>query len=112
MELSFLQSFIEFADTKLHIQLAGANCGNGPDETKQVMSQITAVRPSGMYLMAQANAGLPVTDPVTGKPVYSGTPEIMAEYAKDMKAMGINYIGACCGSGPEHIAAMRVILKS
>lgn len=30
----------------------------------------------------------------------------MAEYALDAKAMGINYIGACCGAAPHHIRAM------
>jgi 5-methyltetrahydrofolate--homocysteine methyltransferase len=35
----------------------------------------------------------------------------MAEYALKMKALGINYIGACCGSTPAHIAAMRDALS-
>ena len=31
----------------------------------------------------------------------------MAEYAFKMKALGINYVGACCGSTPAHTAAMQ-----
>ena len=34
----------------------------------------------------------------------------MAGYALKMKALGITYIGACCGSTPAHIAAMREVL--
>ena len=33
-------------------------------------------------------------------------PERMADYALKAREMGVNYIGACCGAGPEHIAAM------
>ena len=88
----------------LGIRAFGANCGNGPDEIVRVMSEMAAARPSGMYLIAQSNAGLPKYQ--DKKIHYDGTPQVMAEYATKMKEMGINYIGACCGSTPEHIAAM------
>ena len=39
-----------------------------------------------------------------------GAPEVMAEWATVMRDMGIDVIGACCGSTPEHIAAMRPIV--
>ena len=35
---------------------------------------------------------------------------MMADYALRMKALGINYIGVCCGSTPAHIAAMSKAL--
>ena len=92
----------------LGIRAFGANCGNGPDEIVRVMSEIAAARPSGMYLIAQSNAGLPKYQ--DKKIHYDGTPQVMAEYAIKMKEMGINYIGGCCGSTPEHIAAMGAAL--
>ena len=92
----------------LGIRAFGANCGNGPDEIVRVMSEIAAARPSGMYLIAQSNAGLPKYQ--DKKIRYDGTPQVMAEYATKMKEMGINYIGGCCGSTPEHIAAMGAAL--
>jgi methionine synthase I (cobalamin-dependent) len=36
----------------------------------------------------------------------------MADYARKMQALGVNYIGACCGSTPAHIAAMRAALQT
>lgn len=92
----------------LGIVVLGANCGNGPDEIERVVTEMTAAKPAGVYLIAQSNAGLPKWE---NKQVhYDGTPEVMAEYATKMRALGVNYVGACCGSTPEHIRAMREAL--
>ncbi len=98
-----LQAMAEWGVTAV-----GANCGNGPAEIEVVMTQMAQFRPEGIYLIAQSNAGLPQY--VEGKIQYDGTPEVMAEYALKMRNLGINYIGACCGSTPAHIAAMKVAL--
>ena len=90
------------------IPIMGANCGNGPQEIEAVMEQLAARRPEGVYLMAQSNAGLP--HDVEGKLIYDGTPAVMAAYAQRAHALGVNVIGACCGSTPVHIAAMRTAL--
>ena len=90
------------------VQVIGANCGNGPDEIQTVMSEMAAHRPPGVVLYAQSNAGLPVLqgDDV----IYDGTPEIMADYARQMKDIGIDIIGGCCGTTPVHLRAMREAL--
>jgi 5-methyltetrahydrofolate--homocysteine methyltransferase len=93
----------------LGIRVIGANCGNGPAEIEVVMAQMAQHRPAGVFLMAQSNAGLPSY--AEGKVRYDGTPEVMAEYALKMRRMGINVIGACCGSTPAHIAAMGEALE-
>ncbi len=92
------------------IKIIGANCGNGPAEIRRVMGEMAAVRPEGVYLIAQSNAGLPkwVDDDVH----YDGTPAVMSDYALDMAAMGVNYIGSCCGSTPGHIQAMGETLRT
>ncbi len=96
--------------TDLGVNIIGANCGNGPDEIRRVVGEMAAVRPEGVYLMAQSNAGLPKW--TEGHIHYDGTPAVMADYALDMAAMGVSYIGACCGSTPTHIQAMREALAS
>ena len=58
--------------------------------------------------MAQSNAGMPQY--VQGKIQYDGTPAIMADNALRLRNLGVNIIGACCGSTPAHIAAMRAAL--
>jgi 5-methyltetrahydrofolate--homocysteine methyltransferase len=89
----------------LGVRVIGANCGNGPGEIERVIGEMVAVKPADVFLVAQSNAGLPKYD--KGHIHYDGTPEVMAEYATKMQALGIRYIGACCGSTPAHIAAMR-----
>jgi 5-methyltetrahydrofolate--homocysteine methyltransferase len=99
---------------KMGVRIIGANCGNGPAETVQVLSQIAAVRPPDVYLIAQSNAGLPKWErgevAGSGQIHYDGTPDLMATYALKMRELGVNYIGACCGSTPEHIHAMATAL--
>ena len=90
------------------VKIIGANCGNGPDETRIAIQEMAAVRPEGVYLMAQSNAGLPHFE--HGHIHYDGTPEVMAQLALDLAGMGVDIIGACCGSTPEHIRAMREAL--
>jgi 5-methyltetrahydrofolate--homocysteine methyltransferase len=48
---------------------------------------------------------------IDGQIAYDGTPEIMAEYAVEIIQRGAKLIGACCGSTPEHIAAMSRALE-
>ena len=86
----------------------GGNCGNGPDEIIQVVEAMHAADPD-LTIVAKSNAGLPHV--VDGEAVYDGTPEIMADYAKEVQAAGARFIGACCGSSPEHIHAMADSLK-
>jgi 5-methyltetrahydrofolate--homocysteine methyltransferase len=92
------------------VRAIGANCGRGPDEMEQIMTQMAAARPEGVFLIAQSNAGLP--RPVGDHFEYDGTPEVMARYALRMRELGVNWIGGCCGSTPEHIAAMRTALSA
>jgi methionine synthase I (cobalamin-dependent) len=95
----------------LGVRAIGANCGNGPAEIERVIGEMVAVKPEGVFLVAQSNAGLPQYDPASGQMHYNGTPEVMAAYAVKMRDMGVRYIGACCGSTPAHIRAMGEALK-
>lgn len=91
------------------VQIVGANCGTGTDEMEIIATQLAQARPPGVYLMVQSNSGMPKY--ANGKIHYEGTPEVMAEYAVKMRNLGINIIGACCGSTPAHISAMRAALE-
>ena len=91
------------------IRVVGANCGNGPQEIETIMTQMAQYRADGVYLMAQSNAGLPQYE--DGEIQYDGTPELMADYAVKLRNLGVNVIGACCGSTPIHISAMKAALE-
>jgi methionine synthase I (cobalamin-dependent) len=94
----------------LGVRVIGANCGNGPAEIERVMTEMSQALPEGVVLMAKSNAGMPrwKDDRIT----YGGTPQVMADYARSMVALGVRVIGGCCGSTPEHIAAMRKALST
>jgi 5-methyltetrahydrofolate--homocysteine methyltransferase len=87
------------------VRVIGANCGNGPAEIDRILTEMAAAKPEGVFLMAKSNAGMPrwSSDGIT----YDGTPEVMSNYARRMKEIGVSIIGGCCGSTPEHVAAMR-----
>lgn len=92
------------------VQVIGANCGNGPAEIHTVMTDMAQHRPPGVLLYAQSNAGLPVLQ--GGDVFYDGTPEIMADYASQMHALGVDVIGGCCGTTPLHLEAMRHVVRN
>jgi 5-methyltetrahydrofolate--homocysteine methyltransferase len=83
----------------------GANCGRGPEEMEAIAEQLAQARAEGLLLVAQSNAGLPQL--VGDRFEYDASPADLAEHARALRGLGIDLIGACCGSTPTHIAAMR-----
>ena len=92
----------------LGVVAVGANCGRGPEEMEVIVEQMVQARPDGLRLVAQSNAGLPVL--VGDHFAYDKSPHDMAEHARRLRAAGVDLIGACCGSTPEHLLAMREAL--
>jgi 5-methyltetrahydrofolate--homocysteine methyltransferase len=88
----------------------GGNCGNGVEDIDTIIAKMRASNPE-VTLVAKANAGLPHLDD-DENPVYDGTPEIMAAYARKVKNAGARIIGGCCGSTPEHIRAIAAAVRS
>lgn len=92
----------------LGVAAVGGNCGRGPEEMEAVAQAMAAVRPDGLLLVAQSNAGLPVL--VGDRFEYSAGPEVMAEHAVALRALGVDLVGACCGSTPDHVRAISEAL--
>jgi methionine synthase / methylenetetrahydrofolate reductase(NADPH) len=80
----------------------GLNCSIGPKETLDFIKQMREATP--LPLVAQPNAGNPQS--VEGRTLYMTTPEYMAEYAGRMIRSGVNVVGGCCGTTPEHIRSI------
>ena len=106
MGVSPAQAVVELS--AMGADMVGANCGRGFEEMRTIVERMVPARPEGVLLMMQSNAGLP--ELVGADFVYNGTPEGMAELASDLKAMGVNVVGSCCGSTPEHTAAIRTVM--
>lgn len=88
----------------LGVRIIGANCGRGMDEMRLIAREMVEARPEGVFIIAQSNAGLPILVGDTFE--YQGTPEEMAKFAEEMKELGVNIIGSCCGSTPAHTSAI------
>jgi len=95
---------------KLDIIAIGANCGTGSDELEVAVKSMREANPD-VVLVAKANAGIPHVMS-GGEIVYDGTPEVMAQYARNVRDLGVALIGGCCGSTPAHIRAMAEALGS
>ena len=87
----------------------GANCGVGASELIATVLGITAARPDA-HVVAKGNCGIPQY--VKGHIHYTGTPELMADYARFALDAGARIIGGCCGTSPEHLASMRHSLEA
>ncbi|HDS01478.1 MAG TPA: 5-methyltetrahydrofolate--homocysteine methyltransferase [candidate division Zixibacteria bacterium] len=88
--------------------IIGSNCGNGIRDMVMIASGFRQA--TDMPLIIQSNAGLPKVE--NGKTVYTETPEMMAEHAKDLMVLPVSVIGGCCGTTPEHIRALRKMVDS
>ncbi|MGH9175729.1 MAG: betaine--homocysteine S-methyltransferase, partial [Vicinamibacterales bacterium] len=88
----------------------GANCGSGAAELVGAMLHMTAAARPGDVLVAKSNCGIP--EFVDGHICYSGTPELMADYACLVRDLGVRIIGGCCGTTAEHVSTMRAALTS
>lgn len=93
----------------LGVDAVGANCGRGPGEMATIATQLVEARTEGLLIVAQSNAGLPQV--VGDHFEYDATPHDMAEHARELRSLGVDLIGACCGSTPAHIAAMGQSLR-
>ena len=81
----------------------GCNCSTGPDD---MVSFIGAMKPyAKIPLIAKPNAGLPKT--LGGETVYDMDAAEFASRAGALIAAGAGILGGCCGTTPEHLAALR-----
>ena len=87
----------------------GANCGVGASDLMRTVLGFEAAG-STRPIIAKGNAGIPKYH--AGHIHYDGTPALMAEYAVLARDAGVRIIGGCCGTMPEHLAAMRAALES
>ena len=91
----------------------GVNCGTLTlSEYVELASMyVSSVKASGsdVLVYAEPNAGKP--ELVEGKAVYKVSPEVFAAAAGKIHSAGVNIIGGCCGTSPEHIKAIAKNLK-
>ncbi|HOK05640.1 MAG TPA: homocysteine S-methyltransferase family protein [Syntrophales bacterium] len=85
----------------------GCNCSVGP---KEMLQWLRAMAPSATVpLVAKPNAGLPRL--TGGRAVYEMDPETFASFAAPFAEAGVLMAGGCCGTTPDHIAALASALE-
>ena len=85
----------------------GVNCSTGPT---MVLTAIEAMRDATtLPLAAMPNAGMPRA--VEGRNIYLCSPEYMASFARKAIQAGVQIVGGCCGTTPNHIRAMRSAMR-
>ncbi len=82
--------------------VVGCNCGVGIENYVRVTAMYRQVTTKPIWV--KANAGMPVVK--DGQAVYNMQPETFAQQVKELVAAGANFVGGCCGTSPEFIAAM------
>ena len=83
----------------LGVDAMGINCGLGPKQMKEYAKRLMAV--SSIPVIVNPNAGLPRQE--NGKTVYDVGPEEFAADMADIAQLGVQVLGGCCGTTPEHI---------
>lgn len=87
----------------------GVNCSGGPNQILRIVKQMRSTVPEAK-LSAMPNAGWP--EQSGGRIMYPAGAEYFGEYAMAFCEAGISVIGGCCGTTPQHIAAMARALAT
>jgi 5-methyltetrahydrofolate--homocysteine methyltransferase len=87
----------------------GANCGEGLDIMVPVLTEFKRALP-GALLISKPNAGLPHLE--DGKTVFDLDADAFAAHMPQLIELGARIVGGCCGSSPQHIAAIVTALSS
>ncbi len=90
------------------VDALGCNCSVGPATVLTAIERMAAA--TNLPLMAMPNAGMPRS--VEGRNIYLCSPEYMASFARKFIRAGVQYVGGCCGTTPQHIKAMKSALRA
>jgi len=92
--------------TEAGADLVGSNCGIGMETMVSLAREFIEHAPGPVVI--QANAGMPENR--GGELFWPESPEFMAEGASRLLDLGVAVIGGCCGTGPDHIRAIRAAI--
>ena len=91
------------------VDVIGVNCSGGPAQLSRILKQMCQAVSDAKFWV-KPNAGWP--EQVGGRIMYPADPEYFGEYALSFREMGARIVGGCCGTTPQHIAAMRKALDT
>ncbi len=86
----------------------GVNCSAGPATVLTAIERMSAA--SSLPLVVMPNAGMPRA--IEGRNIYLCSPEYMANFSKKFLKTGVQFLGGCCGTTPNHIRAMKSAMRA
>lgn len=102
-----LAGFASRVGSRADVQYLGLNCSEGPSD---LLASLTKLVPQvSKPVIVQPNAGTPRQ--LNGRYFYMTSPDYLGKYARRFIEAGASGVGGCCGTGPDHIRAIRSTLK-
>jgi 5-methyltetrahydrofolate--homocysteine methyltransferase len=101
----------DIVDSLIHAgaEVLGSNCGDLVEEMPQLARKMREI--TDLPMVFEVNAGRPHVDDEY-RSIYPLGPQGLAQIASELVEAGANIVGGCCGTTPEHIAAIRDRLVS
>ncbi|WLQ07533.1 methionine synthase [Arthrobacter oryzae] len=87
----------------LGVDAIGLNCATGPDEMSEHLRHLS--KQSSVAIACMPNAGLPVLGP-NGAHYPLSPSELATAHEQFVREFGLGLVGGCCGTTPEHMAAV------
>src|SRR6201996_3267023 len=88
----------------LKVDAIGLNCSTGPEDMRDAIRFLGEFCPVPVHCIP--NAGLPIQGP-NGETIFPEEPEPLATTLGEfVERFGVGIVGGCCGTTPEHIAAL------
>ena len=91
------------------VDVLGVNCSGGPAQLLRILKYMKQAVPEAKFWV-KPNAGWP--EQVGGRIMYPADAEYFGDYALSFREAGACIVGGCCGTTPQHIAAMRKALDT
>ncbi len=89
----------------LEVDVVGLNCSTGPEDMRDAIRFLGETSPLPVHCIP--NAGLPLQGP-DGETIFPEEPgPLAATLGEFVERYGVGVVGGCCGTTPEHIAAIR-----
>jgi 5-methyltetrahydrofolate--homocysteine methyltransferase len=89
----------------MDVDLLGINCGRSLEDNLEVLTRLRTATEKPLWF--KPNAGLPEVDQ-DGKAIYAVSPSEMSVLVPSWVTAGAQVIGGCCGTSPEHLAAIAL----
>ena len=91
--------------TALDVDVVGLNCSTGPEDMRDAIRFLGETSPLPVHCIP--NAGLPLQGPDGGTIFPEEPGPLAATLGEFVERYGVGIVGGCCGTTPEHIAAIR-----